>query len=343
MVTFIRKLGLLIINIFICILWFVDIVTSRFLLKIYKKSLKFLSVIISIFFFIFLIYSYKTKSVARIADGYFSNFFEHTQVHQTLKKESPVLVGNGSPPYVTAKSFLVADKNNSKILYSKNGTQKQPPASTAKLMTALVVLDIYDLTEIIEVPEICTKIDSTKAWLPVKTRFSVRDLILSMLIGSAGDSACVLANSKLPYDNFVSLMNRKASLIGLLNTHFSNPIGLDDADGQNYSTVEDLYVLSRNVMQNPVVSEAVKMQRYALKSEDNSFENTIYSTNQLLYEIPNTLGIKTGTTESAGEVFVYEYADDEKDLIVVVMGSQDRFTDTKNLLYWALSSYSWKK
>ena len=342
MVTFIRKLGLLIIDFFTYSLWLVDILTNRFLLKIYKKSLKFSAAVISILFFVFLVYSYKTESVAKVADGYFSGFFEHTQIHQTLEKEFPVLLGNSSPPFVTAKSFLVADKSNSKILFSKNGTQKQPPASTAKLMTALVALDIYDLSEIVEVPEVCTKIDSTKAWLPVKTRYSVKDLIYSMLIGSAGDSACVLSTAKLPYENFVSLMNRKAALIGLANTHFSNPIGLDDADGQNYSTVEDLYVLSKAVMENSIVSDAVKTERYELKSEDKSFINTIYSTNQLLYEIPNTLGVKTGTTESAGEVFVYDYADEEKDLIIVVMGSQDRFTDTKNLLYWALNSYSWK-
>jgi D-alanyl-D-alanine carboxypeptidase (penicillin-binding protein 5/6) len=243
---------------------------------------------------------------------------------------------------VTSKSYLVADIKNSKILYEHNSNQKLPPASTAKLMTALIALDIYQLGDVLEVPEPCTTIDSTKVFLPAKSRFSVKDLIYSMLIGSAGDSACVLSLDKLPYENFVSLMNRKASLIGLLNTHFSNPIGLDDDTGQNFSTVQDLFTPAKSVMQNPIISDAVKTRAYELKSQGGPFDINVYSTNKLLSEIPNTLGIKTGTTESAGEVFIYNYADKEKNLIVIVMGSTDRLSDTKKLLAWALNSYSWK-
>jgi D-alanyl-D-alanine carboxypeptidase (penicillin-binding protein 5/6) len=337
-----QKLMLMFVNACISLVYFIDVATSNISLKLVKRILKIASVVISVLFFSFLIYSYATKNIAKIFEGYFSNLITYVPSQNLQFKEFPMLVGNSNPPYVTSRSFLVADKRSSKILYSYNGDQKQPPASTAKLMTALVALDIYNLDEVLEVPEVCTQIDSTKAWLPAKEKFSVRELIYSMLIGSAGDSACVLSMGKLPYDNFVSLMNRKAALVGMSETHFSNPIGLDDTDGQNYSTVKDLYVLSRTVMQNPVISDAVKKSVYPLKSLDGKFAVNIYSTNQLLQEIPNTLGIKTGTTESAGEVFVYDYADSEKDLIIVVMGSKDRFTDTKALLYWVLGAYSWK-
>lgn len=342
MAAVVQKISLSIINIVVSLIWLVDILTSRRFLKNYIKALRVLCILISVFFSFFLVRSYITKSFAKIADGYFGGLFQYNPVQQVVKKEFPFLSGNSSPPVVTAKSYLVADKGSSKILSSYNGTQKQPPASTAKLMTALVALDIYSLDELIEVPEVCTKIDSTKAWLPEGKIFRVKDLIYSMLIGSAGDSACVLSLSKLPYDNFVSLMNRKSSLIGLFNTHFSNPIGLDDAEGQNYSTVADLYTLAKVVMQNSVISDAVKTRSYNLISSDSSFSTSVFSTNQLLYEIPNTLGVKTGTTESAGEVFVYDYADGDKDLIIVVMGSKDRFSDTKKLLNWVLASYSWK-
>jgi serine-type D-Ala-D-Ala carboxypeptidase (penicillin-binding protein 5/6) len=340
--SILQKLMLFTVNAFIALIWFVDVMTSSFTLRLTKRFLKILSAVFAVLFVSFVIYSYVTKNTEKIFEGYFSGLIQYTPVQKLQIKEYPVLIGNSSPPAVTAKSYLVADKRNFRILYSRNADQKQPPASTAKLMTALVALDLYDLNEKVEVPEVCTKIDSTKAWLPVKSSFQIKDLIYSMLIGSAGDSACVLAMGKLPYENFVSLMNRKAALIGLSETHFSNPIGLDDTDGQNYSTVTDLYILAKTVMQNPVISDAVKMPVYYLKSSDSLFATTVYSTNQLLQEIPNTLGIKTGTTESAGEVFVYDYADADKDLIIIVMDSKDRFSDTKALLYWALRSYRWK-
>ncbi len=339
--SIVQKLLLSATNIVIFVFKLVDTVTSAVYIKIYRKILKTAVVVMALFFVSFLVYSYSSHILAKVADGYFNRFFTFTPV-QYHSKDYPVLVSSGNLPYVTSKSYLVADIKNSKILYEHNSYQKLPPASTAKLMTALIALDIYQLGEVLEVPEACTTIDSTKVYLPAKSHFSVKDLIYSMLIGSAGDSACVLSSDKLPYENFISLMNRKASLIGLLNTHFSNPIGLDDDTGQNFSTVQDLFTLAKSVMQNPVISDAVKTRVYELKSQNGLFDINVYSTNKLLSEIPNTLGIKTGTTESAGEVFIYNYADKDKNLIIVVMESTDRFSDTKKLLAWALNSYSWK-
>lgn len=326
----------------IFLLWLVDYATSLDKIRFGKKSAKIFTIVLSGLFVSFLIFSYITKFGAKVADGYFAGSFQFFPKEISYKKELPILINSASLPVVTSRAYVVADKKTGKILQSYDATQKLPPASTAKLMTALVALDIYNLDEIVTVPEICTTIESTKVWLPVDGRFAIKDLIYSMLIGSAGDSACVLSVSKIPYENFVSLMNRKAALIGLTDTHFSNPIGLDDEDGQNYSTPKDLLTLSEVVMKNPVISDAVKTAKFDLESVDKKFIVAVYSTNQLLYEIPNTLGIKTGTTESAGEVFIYDYADEEKDLIIVVMGSRDRFTDTKNLLSWVLRSYSWK-
>jgi D-alanyl-D-alanine carboxypeptidase (penicillin-binding protein 5/6) len=336
-----QKLLLLGIKIIASVFWLIDITTNLPCIKFSKKILRVGTAAISVFFVSFLVYSYSSQILAKIADGYFGDFFVFTP-NLYHHREYPILVNSGSVPYVTSKSYLIADIKNSKILYEHNSNQKLPLASTTKLMTALVALDIYQINEILEVPEICSTINSTKVYLPVKSLFSVKDLIYSMLIGSAGDSACVLSLGKLPYENFISLMNRKASLSGLLNTRFSNPIGLDDDGGQNFSTVQDLLTLAKLVMHNPIISDAVKTRVYELKSQDGRFNVYINSTNRLLSEIPNTLGIKTGTTESAGEVFVYDFADREKDLVIIVMGSSDRFSDTKTLLNWALGSYSWK-
>jgi D-alanyl-D-alanine carboxypeptidase len=335
-----QKLMLRLTEFIVFILRLLDLLTNINNINLSKKIVKFSTVVISILFVLFLAYSYKSQSLAQVADGYFADIFKFTPI-QSQPRQYPVLLNSGNLPYITAKSYLIVDVKNSKILYEHNSGQKLPPASTAKLLTALVALDIYKMDEVLSVPEICTTIDSTKAFLPAMEHFSVKDLIYSMLVGSAGDSACVLALGKLPYENFVSLMNRKAALIGLGNSHFSNPIGLDD-EGQNFSTVWDLFTLGKSVMQNPILSEVVKNKSYEIRSQDGKFFTNLFSTNKLLSEIPNTLGIKTGTTESAGEVFIYDYADKEKNLIIIVMGSTDRFADTRALLSWALRSYSWK-
>jgi D-alanyl-D-alanine carboxypeptidase (penicillin-binding protein 5/6) len=323
-------------------IWVVDAVTNVNFLRL-GKLLSHISVrLVSIIFGVALMYAYSTGALTQVAESFFAGELTYLPIKSFVTKY-PLLVRKTPTPQVTAKSFLIIDKSTSKILASYDETRKLPPASTAKLMTALVALDIYNPTDVLLVPEICTKIDSTKAYLPVGGRFTVVDLIYSMLIGSAGDSACVLSAGKLPYEKFVSLMNRKASLIGLTNTRFANPIGLDDIDGLNFTTSFDLYNLSKIVMDNPVITDAVKRTSYDLKSLDGKYAATLFTTNQLLWEIPNTLGIKTGTTTNAGEVFVYDYADAEKNLIIVVMGSKDRFADTRSLLYWALNSYTWKK
>ena len=118
----------------------------------------------------------------------------------------------------------------------ENPDEKLPPASTVKLLTALVAKDIYDENDILIVSKSCTEIDSTKAMLGEGDAFKVSDLIKSMLIGSAGDSACVIATSKIDEKEFVSKMNDKAQLLGMSSTNFSNPTGLDELDNSQYST-----------------------------------------------------------------------------------------------------------
>jgi D-alanyl-D-alanine carboxypeptidase (penicillin-binding protein 5/6) len=206
-------------------------------------------------------------------------------------------------------------------------------------MTALVALSIYSTDEVISVPEVCTKVDSSKIGLPATEKFKVIDLINAMLIQSAGDAACTLASVKVPYNDFIILMNTKAKNYGMQHTQFTNPIGLD---GANYSTARDLYILAKNAVSNPVISKAVRSPSYSFKSRDEKYNITAYTTNKLLTDVPYSIGIKTGTTAEAGEVFIYEYKNGKKDLIIIVMGSTDRFTDTKNLLTWLLSSYTWE-
>jgi len=330
------------VRILIFLIWLVDVATNFDVVKLSKRIGKTVTFVLALSFAGFLAFSYYSGYLNKVFTGYFSSRFYPDTMLSSIPRQYPILAQKILIPQVTAKSFFIMDRGNSKVLYEYNSDLRLAPASTTKLMTALVALDIYDLNEIVEVPEFCTTIDSTKIWLPQGFKFKVRDLVYSMLIGSAGDSACVLASGKVPYDKFVNLMNRKAFLIGLGSTHFSNPIGLDGLDGENYSTSKDLYTLSQKVMDNGILSEIVKTKEYTFVDANNSYSTRVVSTNQLLWDIPNTVGVKTGTTQSAGEVLIYAYLDSQKRLNIVVMGSQDRFSDTKKLLNWALNSYSWE-
>lgn len=335
-----RIAALFLVQATIKVLWVVDRVTGLDLKYILKTVARSVLLLISVSFFAFLLYSYSTGYLHRIVTTVLIPEYVPSELKMSVFSY-PFLSGSDPLPVVTAKSAIAIEKQKEKILYEKNPAEELAPASTVKLMTALVALDLYDVDEVISVPEICTQVEGTKAWLPSDMEFKAKDLIYAMLIGSAGDAACTLSRSKISEEEFVSLMNGKAIGIGLDSTIFSNPIGLDNINGGHHSTASDLYTLAVYAISFPEIREAVSTGNFLLSSTDGTYRVNLYNTNKLLTEIPNTLGIKTGTTEGAGEVLIYEYKDRSKDIIIVVMGSDDRFGDTTKILNWVGKNYSW--
>lgn len=253
----------------------------------------------------------------------------------------PVLINKKAFPFITAKAHLVIDNKTKKIFSEHNTDITFAPASTTKLMTALVAIDLYKENDVVTATQQCAATESTKLYLPPGTSYEVKDLMYGLLVNSAGDAGCILATSKVSQEEFVDLMNKKAKEIGLQNTNFTNPVGLDGANGSNYSTVSDLYTLSNRVMQNNILRNVVKTKNYTFNDVSGEVTVNLENTNKLLWQIPETIGVKTGRTSGAGEVLIYRYEDGEKDLTIIVMSSEDRFSDTKELLKWTLSSYKW--
>ncbi len=254
---------------------------------------------------------------------------------------SPVLISKKAFPFISARAYLVVDNKSGKILSENNIHVPFAPASTTKLMTALVALDVYDPDAIITIPEFCSKVESTKLWLPTGGLFSVKNLLYSLLISSAGDAGCALANGNMDESEYVGFMNKKAEELGMFDTKFTNPIGLDGEDGAHYSSAWDLYLLSKSAMEKSFIREIVQTKEFSYTDETEKLDVNLVSTNRLLWDVPGTVGIKTGTTDGAGEVLLYGYDDGEKTLTIVVMASDDRFSDTKEILDWVFSSYSW--
>jgi serine-type D-Ala-D-Ala carboxypeptidase (penicillin-binding protein 5/6) len=290
------------------------------------------------FFIVLLLLEEKHNAVSGLASYVFVP--RHRSSSYVPVAVYPAKVGNLPFPDVTSKSVLVIDLLNNEELFSKNKNERFPPASTTKLLTAKVALDTFELYDRLVVPEQCVGLETQSAGLVSGESLSVEDLVYMMLVNSAGDAACTLAYSAESYGKFIGLMNKYAYGYGAVNSNFLNPIGLDETASQHHSTAEDLHLISYNVMLDPIIGDAVKTQTYVSKT--GSVERTVYNTNQLLWEIDGTVGVKTGRTYGAGEVLIYEYRNDESDLMIIVMGSQDRFDDTRKILGWARQNFVFK-
>ncbi|MFC1700021.1 D-alanyl-D-alanine carboxypeptidase family protein [Patescibacteria group bacterium] len=330
-----RSILLIIIKIGMYILWVLDWVTNFNL----KKASKVLLYVLVTFLGIAFSYAIYSDFFSDLAGAFVGDSFHSS--NSNIEIYYPVLVRELEEPKISAKSVLVMDRGKSKVLYELNSNEKLAPASTVKLMTALVSLDLYVPQEVLTISEYCTGVEGMKAFFPAESQFLVDDLIYSMLVGSAGDSACALASGKVSEKEFIDLMNKKAKALGMVNTRFSNPVGLDNVNGGHYSTASDLYKLANNAVADRFIRQVVSTNYFNFRSIDGSFGSHLYNTNSLLWQIPGSVGIKTGTTEDAGEVLIYEFKDSEKDLVIIVMGSEDRFYDVRSLLTWVLLSYTW--
>lgn len=246
----------------------------------------------------------------------------------------PIIVSDIELPELTSKSVLVMDVKNDKVLYEDNPSMPLPPASTTKLMTAIISRELYEQDQVLVMPAGCVQLNTSRVGFEAGEEISVKDLTFSLLISSAGDSACAFS---VDSPDFITRMNAKALELNMKNTNFTNSVGLDAEFNLQVSSAEDLYILAKAAMEDPLLRHIVNTKEYTLTS--GNVERKIFNTNDLLWDIPQTVGIKTGRTYAAGEVLVYEYRDDNKDLVIIVMGSEDRFGDTKALLGWALASY----
>lgn len=333
-----RKAKMVLAVFFMKTLWFVDLLGSipeKIVLNLGRTTL-YLIVVFSLLTGFFL--EAKSQKLYMLADIFSPSPDVLGATASILEK--PYLVKKQDLPKISARSVYAVDMENEKVLLELNSGLPLPPASTTKIMTALAAMDIYSLDEALKMPDFCTKVDSQKIGFKGGEMISIKDLLYALLVGSSGDAACALSLGKVSYEQFIDLMNSKASQLGLEDTHFANPIGLDDDNNQHTSTAKDLYVLAETALKSDFIKNAVATREYMIYNL-NSQPRGVVNTNDLLWNLPGTVGVKTGKTYAAGEVLIYEYKKDGKDIVIVVMGSMDRFSDTKLILQWLLDSYSW--
>ncbi|MDP3004300.1 MAG: serine hydrolase [Candidatus Azambacteria bacterium] len=243
---------------------------------------------------------------------------------------------NWSMPFLElgAQAALAIKTDGSRVYYNKNVEMRRSVASLTKLMTAIIVLENYDLGEVVKIPLSAVRREGAMGDLKPDELITVRSLLSIMLIDSSNDAAFALAGKRT---DFVSLMNKKAKELGLANTRFSNPDGLDEPG--NYSSALDIEkIFSYLINTYPEAFEILKTKNMVVYSADGKTEHRLKNTNELLGKVDEVMAGKTGYTDEAGGSLILL---NKNNIITVVLGSPDRFGESEKLIQWLKEAYIW--
>ncbi|MCX7996285.1 MAG: D-alanyl-D-alanine carboxypeptidase [Patescibacteria group bacterium] len=252
------------------------------------------------------------------------------QAESVVPEIKPIPLKPKTGPSITAEGAYVVDYESFTPLFARNKDTRFLPASTTKIITALVAEELFETDEIIKVNKVYN--EGQVMGLIQGERITVENLLYGILVHSGNDAAYALADA-YGYERFISRMNAKAADLGMSNSHFRNPHGLDES-GQ-YSSPFDLAIAGRAVLHNKELRKMVHTKEITISDEDFRVFHRLSNVNQLLGEIQGVGGLKTGYTEAAGQNLVSFYRrPDGKQFIIVVLKSQDRFQDTREIISW---------
>lgn len=251
----------------------------------------------------------------------------------------PVNVTGQLAPWLTANAVMVIDVPSKTIIFAKNPDTQLLPASTTKIMTALVTLDFYKLTAVLEVRSL-NSIGQTMN-LELGERITVENLLYGLLVQSGNDAALLLAeNYPGGVKGFVAAMNKKAKEFNLLQTNFVNPTGVEDYG--HLSSAHDLAILGAQAMKNEKLASIVATPAITISNITGDIQHELKNVNRLVGKVTGLKGIKTGWTENAGECLIAYMERDKGKIITVVLGSKNRFTETETLINWVFDNFSWQ-
>ncbi|MCY3957857.1 MAG: serine hydrolase [Chloroflexi bacterium] len=244
--------------------------------------------------------------------------------------DSPFTRPVEAPP-ISAHSALLVDMGERTVVFSKNPGERRPPASLAKLATAIVALEQAPPDTRIQVPESAATEPSVLAGLRPGDVLTLEQLLYALLLPSANDAAASIADGIGGHEYTVAQMNDLARRLDLSDTHFANASGRD-ADNQ-YSTAFDLAVLAADAIDRfPLLAKIVATQVYVIPGGPANRSYSVRNLNRLLWSYEGTIGVKTGQTEEAGGNLVVAAQRGSRRLMVVLLGSENRLADAETLL-----------
>ncbi len=224
------------------------------------------------------------------------------------------------------KSVILMETNTGKIIYTQNADEALPPASVTKVMTLLLVMEAIDagkikLDDMVSVSERAASMGGSQIYLEVGEQMSVEDMLKSVIIASANDAACALAEFCEGSETaFVEKMNKKAAELGMKNTHFENTNGLDDTAENHVTSARDIAIMSRELIKHPKILEYSSIWMDTVRNGAFGLTNT----NRLVRYYQGCTGLKTGSTDKAGFCISATAERGGVSLICVVMGAPTR-------------------
>lgn len=242
------------------------------------------------------------------------------------------------PPDISAKSAIVADLKTGNVLYEKNAQEILPYASLTKLISALVVLDSIPLEKEITMSEEVLQTEGEVGNFRKGERVKARHLLFSSLIQSSNDAMMALA-SDLGIDNFLTLTKSKLIQLGVKKVKVTDPTGLDP---QTVGSATDLVKIAKGAFFNDFIRKILSIPEYTFTSSSGISHKAV-STNNLLFD-PHMVIAKTGSLDAVGQNYaaLIRPAKQERDLIMVIIGSQNRNDDAVKLFSWLDKAFLWE-
>lgn len=233
---------------------------------------------------------------------------------------------------ISAEKAIVLDAATGRVLYEKAADRQSLIASTTKIMTALVVCEQCNVLDRMRIPKEAVGIEGSSMYLKEGEVLTLQELLYGLMLSSGNDAAVALAiYCGGTVEGFAQLMNDKARVLGLRNTHFENPNGLDSPG--HYSTARDLAVVAAYAMENPIFAKTVSTKSIRVG------ERYLHNHNKLLWQVEGADGVKTGFTKAAGRILVSSAIRDDRRLIAVTLNAPSDWQDHSALLNEGFERY----
>lgn len=279
-----------------------------------------------------------TSNIIIFADDEIEEYnkkIDNNEINKTIETSANL----NDEPKINSRSAVVIDRKSKNIIYGKNENVKKAMASTTKIMTAMVVIQNTNLNNIVEISKKAAGTGGSRLGLKAGDKITVKDLLYGLLLRSGNDCAVALAEYVAgSVKEFSNLMNQNAQMLGLNNTHFVTPHGLDEEE--HYTTAYELAILADYALNNEVFAQIVNTKSYTININKNS--KTLNNTNELLGNLNGVYGVKTGFTNGAGRCLVTSIKRGNLDVICVVLGAdtkKDRTRDSAKLIEYTFNKY----
>ena len=234
---------------------------------------------------------------------------------------------------ISAECAILIDAQTGRVLYEKKAEEKSLIASTTKIMTALVICEQTNVLDRVKIPKEAVSIEGSSMYLKEGEVLTVQELLYGLMLQSGNDAAVALAiYCGGTVEGFTELMNDKAHRLGMTQSHFTNPNGLDSPG--NYSTARDMAILTAYAMQNPIFAQTVSTKTITIG------ERCLRNHNKLLWQLEGANGVKTGYTKAAGRILISSVTRMGRQLIAVTFNAPDDWQDHKTLIEDGFSRFT---